>query len=429
MYPVSAKFPTKPALSGRTPSESPPKVAFLLLCGLNFFAVQQSLAQVFGCTDPLATNFNPSATDNDGSCVYAATSVTPEFSIAMTDTLSETSGLFFWNNLYWTHNDNADPNFYAIDSTNGNIVNQCNANGLVAYDWEETTQDSNFVYIGDFGNNANGNRQDLRIFKILKTDLCGTPQVDTIAFAYEDQVDFTPTGSNNTDFDCEAFVVFGDSIYLFTKQWNSQQTTLYALPKAPGSYTAHKRATFNVDGLITGAALSNGGNVLTLCGYTTVLQPFVYLMYDFNDFDFFSGNKRRIALDVPNAQVEAVATQNGLVHYLTNEATPIFNTPQSFYKFDFMPYLTFLHVHTFPASVRKLQLHPNPADGFVSINFGFHQGDGFILRFVDPIGRTVKRVSAMDAKVALHDLPNNVYAVQLEVNGTPVAETKLVVLH
>ena len=37
---------------------------------------QHAIAQIRGCTDPLSQNYNPNATVNDGSCLYAKTKVT-----------------------------------------------------------------------------------------------------------------------------------------------------------------------------------------------------------------------------------------------------------------------------------------------------------------------------------------------------------------
>src|SRR6478609_5806558 len=67
----------------------------------------QALAQA-GCTDPLASNYNASATTNDGSCAYPVSSISPVSKGQLSDTVRETSGLVYWNRMLWTHNDDAD---------------------------------------------------------------------------------------------------------------------------------------------------------------------------------------------------------------------------------------------------------------------------------------------------------------------------------
>lgn len=191
--------------------------------------------------------------------------------------------------------------------------------------------------------------------------------MDTIAFTYEDQTDFAPTGGENTDFDCEAFAVTGDSIYLFTKQWLSQQTTVYALPKTPGNHVAVKRVTFDVDGLVTGAALLEGTRFVALSGYSSTLQPFVFLLYDYSAHEFFSGNKRKLAIDLPFHQVESIATSDGKHFQLTNEAFATLSVPAKFHTLDLQPYTeNYLHVH---ASVEtcRVKIYPNPVNRTLQI--------------------------------------------------------------
>src|SRR5690554_8103232 len=77
-------------------------------------------AQIYGCTDSEAENFNESATINDGSCQYIIDTIAPNSSAMLSNTISETSGLIMWNKQLWTHNDsNGDAILYAIDSVNG----------------------------------------------------------------------------------------------------------------------------------------------------------------------------------------------------------------------------------------------------------------------------------------------------------------------
>ena len=309
------------------------KYSFLLF----FWVSLSAKAQLAGCTDTLAKNYNPSAILNDGSCVYENTKITPVFSIMLSDTLRETSGLVYFDNQLWTHNDDTDANIYALD-TIGKIKRRYPLSGLKNTDWEEISQDSAYFYIGNFGNNVSGVRKDLQILRIEKFSLkANNPQIDTIAFRYSNQVDFTRSKANTTDFDCEAFIVSKDSIYLFTKQWTGKKTALYVLPKLPGNYTAQFKSDFNVNGLITGATYLEERKLIALCGYSKQLKPFLYLLYDFKSNDFFSGNKRKIGLALPYHQVEGITTKNGLQYYITNEhfrLKPIINTPQQLHQLD-----------------------------------------------------------------------------------------------
>lgn len=349
-------------------------IAGLVIAGVCL--ATETKAQISGCTDPLATNYNGAATINDGSCLYNSVSVTPVSSNILATSLSETSGLIFWNDWIWTHNDNTDTNLYALDTANGNSLQTYPLSGIVNNDWEEISQDTAYIYLGDFGNNTNGNRTNLKIYRIEKNSLLSnSPLIDTIKFSYSGQTDYTPTGANNTDYDCEAFIVATDSIFLFTKQWLGKQTSVYALPKTPGTYTADYRTTFDVGGLITGATYLAHKRLVVLCGYSNTLQPFAYLLYDFHANNFFSGNKRKISISLPYHQIEGVATHNGLYYYFSNEYFSLINiisTEQKLQLVDFSPYLsTYLNTQTanisHPDNFNNIIIFPNPAKEIISV--------------------------------------------------------------
>lgn len=357
----------------------------LIFFGLLMMAATLCTAQICGCTDSLATNYNDSATINDGSCMYETTIIDTNL-VGMLNALVEgSSSLFFWNNGYWTYNDHNDNCLYHINTTNATILETLCINGLSNYDTEEISQDSLYLYFGDIGNNS-GNRQDLHILRISKESLLNHSfNMDTLWFSYEDQTDFS-SQPHATDFDCEAFLVTHDSIYLFTKQWVSAQTTLYSLPKTPGYHVAHRGKTYNTNGLITGATYLPEYQLVTLCGYDydsenllLSLHPFVILLYDFQEDKFFSGNKRRLDFDYSvRAQVEAIATHNGLDYYITSEhytSTVMgFNIdiPAQLQQLDLraylLPYLSKFGVSDNPNAIQtprdresNFRLYPNPA--------------------------------------------------------------------
>jgi len=293
-------------------------------------------------TDNKSGNSKYHANEEGDNKVYEFPIITPEWSRVLDDRINETSGLILWNGALWTINDDSDTRIYKIDTASAEIIGDYFLPGVVNCDWEEIAQDDAYIYIGDFGNNS-GSRKDLHILRVEKISLnVGTPSIDTIWFSYSDQHDYASSGVNQTEYDCEAFVVTSDSMFLFTKQWLTASTTVYALTKEPGVHTAEKRNSFAIGGLVTGATYQEQKGLLVLCGYSGIFQPFLYLFFNYPDHQFFSGNEQRINLSILFHQVEGVATEDGLTYYVTNEysgfrSTGVYNF-QKLHLFNLDPY-------------------------------------------------------------------------------------------
>lgn len=284
------------------------------------------IAQKIGCTDKQASNFDSTAQQNDGSCIYPMTSYQP-FSLCskMSDSLIESSGLLFYHNWFWTHNDGGNENkIYAFDSISGKIIHQTIILNKTNVDWEEITQDDSCIYIGEFGNN-NGDRTDLKIYIIKKTALKLNQAIDSIdaeeiKFSYADQTSFLPANQNH-DFDMEAMCILADSIHLFSKNWTDKKTRHYILPKSPGNYLLKPRENFPSGGLITSACSNKTGDIIILGGYnTTNGSCFMWMLWDYKNNQVFNGNKRKIELGnaLTLGQFEASAFKNDVL-YFTNE--------------------------------------------------------------------------------------------------------------
>ncbi len=394
---------------------------FVFLIGIFQFVLSSCTAQVHGCTDALANNYDPSATVNDGSCTYYPISVSPVSTSILSDDLAETSGLSLWDGYVWTHNDSEDTRLYGLDTVNADIMLDYELKGVVNTDWEEISQDKVYLYVGDFGNNLSGNRTDLHLLRIEKSTLkAGSPVIDTIWFSYSDQHDLNPVEANQTDFDCEAFIVSEDSIYLFTKQWVSVQTSVYALPKIPGTFTAKKKATYNIQGLITGATYLESSDLIVLCGYTSLVYPFFYLLYDFGEHDFFSGNKRRVTVSLPFHQVEGIATNDGLKYYVSNERfviQPVANNPQKLHIFDLSEmlheYLDLIRGQGID-KVGGIMIYPNPAKNVITIKIGRDQKP-LTFKVIDQAARMVLKgvLTHETSNIDISHLSPGYYTVRL----------------
>jgi hypothetical protein len=301
------------------------KIFILLLMGILFSA--KVLAQS-GCTDPQASNYNPAATINDGSCTYTPTTYTLTNPKILPASLNENSGLIYTDGQLWTLNDSGSAAaIYRISETDGSILQTVNVANATNTDWEAITADANYIYIGDFGNNTNGSRTNLKIYRLRKaaigtgTVITATP--DIINFSYQDQVNPVPTTTNNTKFDCEAFLVKNNVVHLFTKDWLTYSTVHYTLPATPGTHLAQRKEELAANGLITDAHISGThADEIALIGYSADLTHlFMWLLYDYAGENFFSGNKRRIELgSALQGQIEGVTFTSNGTGYISSES-------------------------------------------------------------------------------------------------------------
>lgn len=259
-----------------------------------------------GCTDPAAMNFDSAARINDGSCRYASERRDPRSYFRMPEGLQEQSGMVWWNHQLWIHNDGgAAPVIQALDSSGRAVLKNVKLRAAANIDWEDMSQDEGYLYIADAGNNANGARTDLCVYRIRKQDILnkeGDIEVDAdrIDFQFEDQPQPPVSAApNTTDFDAEAIIARNGYIFLFTKQWTGRQTVLYKFPAQPGKQIAQRMGMLDAGGLITGAALAPDGRTLALTGYSPMLSRFIWLLYGFEGDAFFEGHRRMIRLTGP----------------------------------------------------------------------------------------------------------------------------------
>jgi hypothetical protein len=249
--------------------------------------------------------------------------------------VKETSGLLFLDGKIITHNDSGDgANLYEIDSLSGNLLRTINITNATNIDWEDITEDENHIYIGDFGNN-NGNRSNLKIYRILKSDYLNTDIISSeiISFSYEDQTDFN--SSNTHNFDAEAFVIYENSILIFTKNRGDYKTNVYKIPTTIGTHKAVKISTANIDGLITGATIQN--NNFLLCGYANSIPFLVFISSDraAGDDVFNAGFEKYSLINELGfgSQVEGITSFDNGKFYISREAVNSLSLTQKLFEF------------------------------------------------------------------------------------------------
>ena len=245
------------------------------------------------------------------------------------DILVETSGLIHYNHMVWSFNDSGgEPEIYSYSIADSSIKHRITLWNGKNYDWEEISQDSSFIYVGDFGNNF-GIRNNLCIYIINKKQL---PKHKNKAIKAR-KIHFTYPGYSPTTFafkrsafDCEAMICFNDSIYLFTKNWITNTSGIYQIPKEPGKYIAKKIGIFDSKGLITAACLKK--SQLVLLGYANS-TPFIWRFNHFSNPNLKPYDGERYDLKALNGkQTEGIAIIDSVTYLISSEKTTSF--PQLF---------------------------------------------------------------------------------------------------
>jgi hypothetical protein len=286
--------------------------------------------------------------------------------------LNESSGAIFFNDKLITHNDSGGENkLYELDTNSGFVTREVTILNVTNVDWEDITQDDANIYIGDIGNNVSGNRTDLKIYKISKSDYLSSEAVNAqvIAFSYSDQSDFTALTANTTEWDAEALVSFdATNLMVFTKNWVNGITKGYLVSKTPGIYSLTPlNTTLNSGGLITGGTFNPLSGKLYLVGYTNTLQPFVWVSENFIGNDIFSGTNTKTTLSsLGLEQTEAITFVSENQYFVTSEAYSIGPLAEKAKLISFSTNDVALSVNKVN-SKRNIAFYPNPVSDFLYI--------------------------------------------------------------
>lgn len=227
--------------------------------------------------------------------------------------VNESSGVIYWKDNIWTHNDSGDdPNIYELSIESGEVLRTVTFKEATARDWEDMAQDSSYIYVSDLGNNA-GKRRDLAIYKAAKSAIMtGQNEVTwtKLDITYPDRTNYKPPAYKH-NFDCEALLAYDDSLYIFSKNHLDKHCRFYSLANDLSTQVIQLQDRFDTKGMITGAAANKEEGVLALLGYN--LDPevgnfgaFVWLFWDYPNRDFFSGKNKRINMPFI-AQAEGIS--------------------------------------------------------------------------------------------------------------------------
>lgn len=250
------------------------------------------------------------------------------------DKLKENSGLIYYDGLLWNINDSGgEDHLYGVDFS-GKIQKEIKIEDADNDDWEDIAQDENHIYIGDFGNNK-GTRKNLVIYRIDKDEIGKKDEqkveAKKIKFSYANQHQFD-AANLSTPFDCEAFAELDGTLYLFSKNWVTQTTEVYALPSKKGEYEISPIDTFNAGGMITGADFSPDKRKLVLSGYN-FFKPFLWIFTEIKPGNFFEGDRIFIEMDsLFRAQTEGVCFLGNDSLLISCEASSAFQ--QQVFLFD-----------------------------------------------------------------------------------------------
>ena len=240
--------------------------------------------------------------------------------IVLPKIINETSGLEFYNNNFITHNDSGgEPSLYVFNEM-GEVIETIGLDKNPDFeiennDWEDITNDNEYLFVADTGNNF-GNRDNLNIIRVSKgTDL----MVDgIIEISYSDQESFFPRPKHK--YDAEAIIVIEDKIALFSKDRENLNTDLYLVDKNQnGSQILTSEVSYDVNTLITGGDYDEDRNLLALVSYNSNGNQYLLLFKNFKLNDLENNTFKKFKIPLEQAQIEAVKIIDEKTFWVTSE--------------------------------------------------------------------------------------------------------------
>jgi hypothetical protein len=240
--------------------------------------------------------------------------------IVLPKIINETSGLEFYNNNFITHNDSGgEPSLYVFNEM-GEVIETIGLDKNPDFeiennDWEDITNDNEYLFVADTGNNF-GNRDNLNIIRVSKgTDL----MVDgIIEISYSDQESFFPRPKHK--YDAEAIIVIEDKIALFSKDRENLNTDLYLVNKNQnGSQILTSEVSYDVNTLITGGDYDEDRNLLALVSYNSNGNQYLLLFENFELNNLKKNTFKKFKIPLEQAQIEAIKIIDEKAFWVTSE--------------------------------------------------------------------------------------------------------------
>ena len=177
--------------------------------------------------------------------------------------LKESSGLTAsrnWPEIFWTHNDDGKPTLFAVDRR-GNMVQTYMLPNALNRDWESIAlDDQGFLYILD-----NTSR--------LRSDFISTIYIFKEPDPHHDKSIGPPRSIDvwtEKTFDLEAMFFWKGKLYLVTKPWDGARPRAYRIDDLTKGGPATFLGELDVSAMITGADVSEEGDLLALSSYRAV---------------------------------------------------------------------------------------------------------------------------------------------------------------
>ncbi|HUH33465.1 MAG TPA: hypothetical protein VLZ28_05890 [Daejeonella sp.] len=247
------------------------------------------------------------------------TAIKPRSIVALDDKVLETSGLIYFDNSFWTINDSGNKNvLYRIDSKSGLVTTEIVITNAKNIDWEELTQDEDYIYIADIGDNSLV-RDEKQIYRLEKAKVSkivrtGDLESEVIRFTFPD------VDGKKMKYDAEALISYNGSLHLFTK--DLFVTNHFTIPLSPGVTTANFTESYKSNGQVTGAAINLTNNTLIMVGYLGFGQRLLWEFKNFNNNSLSKSTASHFSLGAVNetGQMEAVCFNEDNQIFLSNES-------------------------------------------------------------------------------------------------------------
>ena len=230
----------------------------------------------------------------------------------------ETSGLIYFDNFFWTINDSGNANIlYRIDPKNGLVNGEISISNSKNIDWEEITEDQEYIYVADIGDNSRI-RDEKQIYRLKKSEVLkikanGSVDCEVIRFKYP-EID-----SKKISYDAEALITLNGVLHLFTK--DIFESMHFTIPAKPGEVTATFIEKYASNGQVTGATIGSLNNSLIMVGYFGFGDRLFWEIKDFTKTSVMGVATPPLSLGpvTETGQVEAVCFGADGKVFFTNE--------------------------------------------------------------------------------------------------------------